>query len=105
MNKTDKHVVALAGGVGGAKLAYGLAQLVSPDKLTIIVNTADDFEHLSLHISPDLDTVMYTLAGLANSKTGWGASSEIITRSRAMVKIPFWPRMACSALVHRFMIT
>ena len=76
MNKTDKHVVALAGGVGGAKLAYGLAQLVSPDKLTIIVNTADDFEHLSLHISPDLDTVMYTLAGLANSKTGWGVKDE-----------------------------
>jgi LPPG:FO 2-phospho-L-lactate transferase len=71
-----KNVVALAGGVGGAKLAHGLAQIAPPENLTIIVNTADDFEHLSLHISPDLDTVMYTLAGLANPKTGWGLTGE-----------------------------
>ncbi|MFN8459480.1 MAG: 2-phospho-L-lactate transferase CofD family protein, partial [Anaerolineae bacterium] len=63
-------VVALAGGVGGAKLAYGLYQLVPSENLTIIVNTGDDFEHVGLHISPDLDTVMYTLAGLANPTTG-----------------------------------
>ena len=70
------NVVALAGGVGGAKLADGLAQVVPPESLTIIVNTGDDFEHLGLHISPDLDTVCYTLAGLANRTTGWGRSDE-----------------------------
>ena len=60
----NQKVVILTGGGGGAKLAYGLAQLLPPEKLTIIVNTGDDFEHLGLHISPDLDKVMYTLAGL-----------------------------------------
>jgi LPPG:FO 2-phospho-L-lactate transferase len=73
---SDRKVVALAGGVGGAKLAWGLAQLLSPGRLTVIVNTGDDFEHLGLHISPDLDTVMYTLAGLANPETGWGLRGE-----------------------------
>jgi len=69
-------VVALAGGVGGAKLAHGLAQVLSPQELTLVVNTGDDFEHLGLHISPDLDTVMYTLAGLAHAETGWGLAGE-----------------------------
>jgi LPPG:FO 2-phospho-L-lactate transferase len=69
-------VVALAGGVGGAKLADGLAQTLPPDDLTVVVNTGDDFEHLGLHISPDLDTVCYTLAGLANNATGWGRAGE-----------------------------
>ncbi|MFT3895603.1 MAG: 2-phospho-L-lactate transferase [Anaerolineales bacterium] len=69
-------IVALAGGVGGAKLAHGLAQILSPDELTIIVNTGDDFEHYGLSISPDLDTVCYTLAGLANPDTGWGRVNE-----------------------------
>jgi LPPG:FO 2-phospho-L-lactate transferase len=69
-------IVALAGGVGGAKLADGLAQLIPPDDLTIIVNTGDDFEHLGLSISPDLDTVCYTLAGIANPVTGWGRARE-----------------------------
>jgi len=69
-------VVALAGGVGGAKLAHGLAQLLPPENLTVIVNTGDDFEHFGLRISPDLDTVCYTLAGLANPDTGWGRSGE-----------------------------
>ncbi len=73
---TAANVVALAGGVGGAKLAYGLAQLLPPERLTIIVNTGDDFEHLGLHISPDMDTVMYTLANLANPATGWGLKDE-----------------------------
>ena len=68
-------IVALAGGVGGAKLALGLAS-VAPDGLTIVVNTADDFEHLGLSICPDLDTVMYTLAGIANPETGWGRRGE-----------------------------
>ena len=69
-------IVALAGGVGGAKLAYGLAQILPPEDLTVIVNTGDDFEHLGLYICPDLDTVCYTLAGLANMETGWGLANE-----------------------------
>ncbi len=69
-------IVALAGGVGGAKLADGLAQIIPPENLTVIVNTGDDFEHYGLHISPDLDTVCYTLAGLANPETGWGRADE-----------------------------
>jgi len=69
-------IVALAGGVGGAKLAQGLAQILPPEDLTVIVNTGDDFEHLGLYISPDLDTVCYTLAGLANPETGWGRVNE-----------------------------
>ena len=70
------NITALAGGVGGAKLAHGLAQMLEPQHLTVIVNTGDDFEHLGLHISPDLDTVMYTLAGIANPETGWGLAGE-----------------------------
>lgn len=69
-------IVALAGGVGGAKLAHGLAQILAPEDLTIIVNTGDDFEHLGLYICPDLDTVCYTLGGLANPETGWGRTGE-----------------------------
>ncbi|WKZ49027.1 MAG: 2-phospho-L-lactate transferase [Anaerolineales bacterium] len=69
-------IVALAGGVGGAKLAHGLAQILKPEELTVIVNTGDDFEHYGLYICPDLDTVCYTLAGLANPETGWGRADE-----------------------------
>jgi len=69
-------IVALAGGVGGAKLAHGLAQILPPEDLTVIVNTGDDFEHYGLYICPDLDTVCYTLAGLANPDTGWGRVDE-----------------------------
>ncbi len=70
------RVVCLAGGVGGAKLADGLARVLPPQNLTVIVNTGDDFRHLGLTICPDLDTVMYTLAGVANSETGWGRAGE-----------------------------
>lgn len=70
------NVVALAGGVGGARLADGLAQVLPPENLAVIVNTGDDFEHLGLYVCPDLDTVCYTLAGLANPQTGWGLSGE-----------------------------
>jgi LPPG:FO 2-phospho-L-lactate transferase len=69
-------IVALAGGVGGAKLVDGLAQVLPPEDLTVIVNTGDDFDHLGLRICPDLDTVCYTLAGLANPVTGWGRLDE-----------------------------
>jgi LPPG:FO 2-phospho-L-lactate transferase len=70
------RVTALAGGVGGAKLADGLAMCLEPGSLTVIVNTADDFEHLGLWISPDVDTVTYTLAGLADPVRGWGRVDE-----------------------------
>ena len=69
-------IVALAGGVGGARLAVGLAALLPPGELAIVVNTGDDFEHLGLSICPDLDTVMYTLAGLSNRVAGWGRRDE-----------------------------
>ncbi len=68
-------IVALAGGVGGAKLADGLQRVIG-ESLTVIVNTGDDFELHGLRISPDLDTVMYTLAGLANPETGWGIAGD-----------------------------
>ncbi len=69
-------IVALAGGVGGAKLAQGLYLALPPDTLTVIGNTADDFDHFGLRISPDLDTVLYTLAGMANPETGWGIAGD-----------------------------
>jgi len=69
-------IIALAGGVGGARMAVGLAAVLPPSKLTVIVNTGDDFEHLGFSISPDLDTVMYTLAGVNNPATGWGRVHE-----------------------------
>ncbi len=67
---------ALAGGVGGAKLAAGLQAALSPGDLSVVVNTADDFDLWGLRVCPDLDTVMYTLAGLANPETGWGVADE-----------------------------
>lgn len=73
---SEKKVLALSGGVGGAKLALGLANQLLPSQLTIIANTADDFEHIGLSISPDLDTVMYTLADVNNKEQGWGLAGE-----------------------------
>ena len=70
------RVVALAGGVGGAKLAHGLALLGYGERLAVIVNTGDDFTLWGLHISPDLDTVLYTLGGVANPATGWGVVGD-----------------------------
>lgn len=70
------RVVLLAGGVGGAKLADGLARILPPAHFTVIGNTGDDFRHFGLTICPDLDTVMYTLAGVANPATGWGRADE-----------------------------
>ena len=69
-------VVALAGGVGGAKLAVGLAHALPEGALTVIVNTADDLVLHGLHISPDIDTVMYNLAGMSNPETGWGIDGD-----------------------------
>jgi LPPG:FO 2-phospho-L-lactate transferase len=70
------QVLALSGGVGGAKLALGLARVLPPGALMVAANTGDDFEHLGLHISPDLDTLTYALAGLDNPETGWGRRDE-----------------------------
>ncbi len=91
----DLKVVALAGGVGGARLSDGLAQLLPPANLTVVVNTGDDFEHLGLLISPDLDTVCYTLAGLANPSTGWGRSGETWTVMESLEALggPGWFRL------------
>ncbi|MEW6566946.1 MAG: 2-phospho-L-lactate transferase [Chloroflexota bacterium] len=88
-------VVGLAGGVGGAKLAAGLAGVLAPDDLTVIVNTGDDFEHLGLTICPDLDTVVYTLAGRANPKTGWGRGGESWNFLGALEELggPTWFRL------------
>jgi LPPG:FO 2-phospho-L-lactate transferase len=69
-------IVALTGGIGGAKLALGLSRVLPPGELTLAVNTGDDFEHLGLAISPDIDTLMYTLAGRENPQTGWGCRDE-----------------------------
>lgn len=69
-------VVVLVGGVGGAKLAHGLDQILEPEQLTVIVNTGDDFWHQGLRICPDLDTVMYTLSGLVNKSFGWGVADD-----------------------------
>ncbi|MCB1614626.1 MAG: 2-phospho-L-lactate transferase [Pseudomonadales bacterium] len=74
--KPDAKYLALCGGVGGAKLALGLSHVLSPGQLTIMVNTGDDFEHLGLHISPDIDTVCYTLAGRSHKERGWGLENE-----------------------------
>ena len=83
--------MALSGGVGGAKLSLGLATLLG-ERLSIVVNTGDDFEHLGLHISPDVDTALYTLAGLVNEETGWGRREETWTFMDALAKLggPTW---------------
>lgn len=70
------RVLALCGGVGGAKLALGLDATLAAGRLTVVVNTGDDFEHLGLYISPDLDTVLYTLAGVSDVERGWGRAGE-----------------------------
>jgi LPPG:FO 2-phospho-L-lactate transferase len=69
-------VCVLVGGVGGAKLAHGLAALLPPENLAVVVNTGDDFTHYGLAISPDLDTVMYTLAGVVDTANGWGVGGD-----------------------------
>lgn len=74
--RTDAKVLALCGGVGGAKLALGLYRVLAPGRLTVAINTGDDFEHLGLHVSPDIDTVTYTLAGLNDTERGWGLADE-----------------------------
>ncbi|MGD9828821.1 MAG: 2-phospho-L-lactate transferase [Hyphomicrobiaceae bacterium] len=85
-------ILALSGGIGGAKLALGLSHALPPERLTVVVNTGDDFEHLGLAVSPDLDTVLYTLAGLANPETGWGRRDETWSFMAALESLggPTW---------------
>ncbi len=84
MGDGESRIVALAGGVGGAKLAYGLYRLLG-ERLAVVVNTGDDFEHWGLTVCPDLDTVMYNLAGLNNPEFGWGLAGET-QRALAMMQ-------------------
>lgn len=81
------NVVALAGGVGGAKLASGLQAALPPGHLTVIVNTGDDFEHWDLTICPDIDTVLYNLAGINNPATGWGRRDETFVTLESMEQL------------------
>jgi LPPG:FO 2-phospho-L-lactate transferase len=83
----DGPVLALSGGVGGAKLALGLYRVLAPEMLTIVANTGDDFEHLGLAISPDLDTLLYTLSGAANPELGWGRRDETWNFMAALEKL------------------
>ncbi|HZV96843.1 MAG TPA: 2-phospho-L-lactate transferase [Candidatus Nitrosocosmicus sp.] len=85
-------IVALAGGTGAAKLLRGLAPLVDPAELTIVGNTGDDTEIWGLHISPDLDTVCYTLAGLIDERKGWGLRDETFHALEQMPRLgePAW---------------
>jgi LPPG:FO 2-phospho-L-lactate transferase len=91
MTGDSRTYVALSGGIGGAKLALGLARLLG-ERLTVIVNTGDDFEHLGLTISPDVDTTLYTLAGVANPETGWGRRDETWSFMKAVAELggPTW---------------
>ncbi len=73
---SKRLVVALSGGVGGAKLALGLSRVLPADELLVVANTGDDFEHLGLSISPDIDTLTYALAGIDNPAVGWGRRDE-----------------------------
>jgi LPPG:FO 2-phospho-L-lactate transferase len=85
-------IVVLAGGVGGARFANGLAALLPPGQLTVVVNVGDDFDHLGLRICPDLDTVTYTLANLNNRELGWGQFGETWNFMDALRKLdgPDW---------------
>jgi LPPG:FO 2-phospho-L-lactate transferase len=91
----DGKIVALAGGVGGAKLAHGLAQNLPAENLTVVVNVADDFEIYGLSVCPDVDTVMYTLAGIAARVTGWGIEGDTFRCVEALGKLgaPAWFRL------------
>jgi LPPG:FO 2-phospho-L-lactate transferase len=89
------RVVALAGGVGGAKLAHGLAAVLAPGDLTVVVNTADDEDFHGLLVCPDHDTVLYTLAGLADRKRGWGLAGETWQAAAMLERLgePAWFRL------------
>ena len=81
---SNGHVLAVCGGIGGAKLALGLYRILPPEALIVVANTGDDFEHLGLAISPDIDTLLYTLAGIDNPELGWGRRDETWTFMKAL---------------------
>jgi len=83
----DGAVLALSGGIGGAKLALGLSRVMPPDQLIVVANTGDDFEHLGLAISPDLDTLIYTLADVSDPERGWGRRDETWTFMAALAAL------------------
>jgi LPPG:FO 2-phospho-L-lactate transferase len=87
MRTGKTRVVALSGGIGGAKLTLGLSRVLAADELMVVANTGDDFEHLGLAISPDLDTLMYTLAGLDDPQRGWGRRDETWTFMAALAAL------------------
>jgi LPPG:FO 2-phospho-L-lactate transferase len=84
MSAAQGFVLALSGGIGGAKLALGLYRILPTGALTVVANTGDDFEHLGLAISPDIDTLLYTVAGLDNPELGWGRRGETWTFMKAL---------------------
>lgn len=88
-------VVLLAGGTGGAKLAHGFQQVLGPGELSVIVNVADDFEHFGLRISPDIDSILYTLAGLLDRDRGWGVAGDTTTALEMLARYaePTWFRI------------
>ena len=79
-----RRVLAICGGIGGAKLAFGLSKILPPEELAFLVNTGDDFTYLNLKVSPDLDTVMYTLAEVNDPKRGWGIKNETWEKLKAL---------------------
>ena len=87
MSDARRPVLALSGGIGGAKLALGLYRILPPNTLTVVANTGDDFEHLGLSISPDLDTLLYTLSGNDNPELGWGRRDETWTFMAALAAL------------------
>jgi LPPG:FO 2-phospho-L-lactate transferase len=95
MTRAPSPVVALSGGVGGAKLAHGLAQLLAPEELLIVANTGDDFQHLGLSICPDIDSILYALAGLSDRARGWGVANETWQFMDALTVLggPTWFRL------------
>ncbi|MDH3715953.1 MAG: 2-phospho-L-lactate transferase CofD family protein, partial [Gammaproteobacteria bacterium] len=83
-SNVNGRVLAISGGIGGAKLALGLYRVLEPERLSVLANTGDDFEHLGLHISPDLDTLLYTLADINDPQQGWGRRDETWTFMQAL---------------------
>src|ERR1051326_4557919 len=85
-------IVALCGGVGGSKLVHGLYRCLSPRELVVVVNTADDLTFCGLHVSPDLDSVTYTLSGMARRDVGWGVQGDSAQALAMLVRygIPDW---------------
>ena len=83
----NPSIIAISGGVGGSKMALGLANSINPEKLMIVANIGDDFKHFGLHISPDIDTLMYTLSGKSDTNRGWGIAHETWKVMDALEKI------------------